>query len=58
MRIAGFFLLLAGCAIVLVAIALLHAGPLVAFILTGLAVELAGLAIVVRSHLILHEDKT
>jgi hypothetical protein len=52
MRPAGFLLLLAGWGLVLSAIALLASpGPRAGFALTGFAVELLGLTLVVRSHL-------
>ena len=51
MRLAGFFLLLAGWAIVLAALVLLPpALPRVAFIVAGAAVEVLGFALVARSH--------
>jgi hypothetical protein len=57
MRLVGFFLLLAGWAIVLAALAVIGSGvPLTAFILSGTGVEILGLALVIRSHLIRHED--
>ncbi len=52
MRLAGFLLLLAGWAIVLAAIALLRALPLMgAFVAAGVGVELLGLVLAARSHL-------
>ncbi len=52
MKVVGFFLLLAGWAIVLAALSVISGGsPLMAFILSGLAVEILGLGLVVRSHL-------
>jgi len=56
MKIAGFFLLLAGWLLVLAALAMLppgvnHAAARNGFILAGLAVELTGLVIVVRMHI-------
>lgn len=51
MKLAGFFLLLAGWAIVLAALALLPpALPRVAFVAAGAAVEVLGFALVARSH--------
>jgi uncharacterized membrane protein YccF (DUF307 family) len=58
MKFVGFFLLLAGWLVVLAAIVLLGS-PLsrAVFVLAGLAVEGLGLTFVIRSHLILREDK-
>jgi len=53
----GFFLLLAGWAIVLAALAVIGSGvPLTTFILSGTGVEILGLALVIRSHLIRHHE--
>jgi hypothetical protein len=57
MKLAGFLLLVAGWAIVVFALALLPAaGPRTAFALAGMAVELLGLALAVRSHLVLEAE--
>lgn len=58
MKLVGFFLLLAGWAIVLAALGVIGSGvPLTAFILSGTGVEILGLVLVIRSHLIRrHED--
>ena len=57
MKLAGFLLLVAGWAIVVSALALLpSAGPRTAFVLAGMAVELLGLALAVRSHLVLEAE--
>ncbi len=57
MKLAGFLLLVAGWAIVVCALALLpSAGPRTAFALAGMAVELLGLALAVRSHLVLEAE--
>lgn len=50
-RIGGFFLVLTGWAIVLCALMLLRHTALTAFTLTGLGVELFGMALVVRTFL-------
>jgi hypothetical protein len=56
-RLAGFLLLVAGWAIVVSAVALLpSAGPRAAFVLAGMAVELLGLALSLRSHLLLEAE--
>jgi hypothetical protein len=53
MKITGFLLLLSGWIIVLAAIALLPSGPSeVSFVLLALGVELLGLTLVFRAHLI------
>lgn len=52
MKFTGILLLLAGWGITLSAIVLLpHAGARSAFMLTGMLVELLGLALVARAHL-------
>ena len=57
MKLAGFLLLVAGWAIVVSALVLLpSAGPRTAFALAGMAVELLGLALAVRSHLVLEAE--
>jgi len=51
MRLAGFFLLLAGWVIVLAALALLPSAMFrVVFVAAGVAVELLGFALLARSH--------
>jgi len=57
MRLLGFFLQIAGWIIVLAAIALLQATAQNAFALAGLCVELLGVTLAVRSHLIPHGEK-
>ena len=53
MKLAGFLLLLAGWGIVLAAVALLKSShPRTAFMLAGMGVEVLGLILVVRSHLV------
>jgi len=57
MKLAGFLLLVAGWAIVVFAVALLpSAEPRVAFVLAGVAVEFLGLALAIRSHLVLEAE--
>jgi hypothetical protein len=52
MKLAGFFLLLAGWAIALAALVVIGSGAaLTAFILTGVCVEILGAVLVIRSHL-------
>jgi hypothetical protein len=54
MKLAGFLLLVAGWAIVVAAVALLPSAlTRVGFVLAGLATELLGFALAVRSHLVL-----
>lgn len=57
MRLLGFFLQITGWIIVLAAIALLQGAPQGAFAFAGLGIELAGVTLVVRSHLIPHGEK-
>lgn len=58
MKAVGFFLLLAGWAIVLAALAVIGSGvPLIAFVCSGTGVEILGLTLVIRSHLGRHEDR-
>jgi hypothetical protein len=57
MRLLGFFLQIAGWIIVLAAIALLQATPQTAFALAGFCVELLGVTLAVRSHVIPHGEK-
>lgn len=57
MKVAGLFLLVAGWAIVVGAVALLpSAGVRVGFVLAGMAVEWFGLALTVRAHLVLQME--
>jgi hypothetical protein len=52
MKLAGFFLLLAGCGLALAAIALLASPlPRTGFVFAGVGVEVLGLVLVARSHL-------
>jgi len=54
MKAAGLLLLVAGWTIVVAAVVLLPpGGARVGFVLAGVAVELFGLALAVRSHLVL-----
>ena len=58
MRLLGFFLQIAGWIIVLAAIALLQAAAAGRLLRSqGLGIELAGVTLVVRSHLIPHGEK-
>lgn len=58
MRLAGFVLLLAGWALVLSALILLRAEvPRTVFALAGMAVEVLGLGLAFRSHLISREGR-
>ena len=57
MRSVGFFFLITGWIIVLSAIALLQGTMQSAFVLAGFSVQLAGLIIVVRAHMIPQGDK-
>ncbi len=58
MKLVGFLLLLAGWVIVLSAIALLASAPQrVVFVLAGIGVEILGLVLAVRSHLVLPGER-
>jgi hypothetical protein len=58
MKLAGFMLLLSGGFIALIAIVMLHtASTRGLFLLAGLAVELAGLILVFRSHAPAKEER-
>ena len=57
MKLGGFLLLLSGWAIVVAALAMLHGGALSAFIVAGLAVEILGLVLFVKSHIPLSEER-
>jgi hypothetical protein len=57
MKLAGLFLLVAGWAIVVGAVALLPSpGGRIGFVLAGMMVELLGLALTVRAHLVLQTE--
>ena len=58
MKLTGFLMLVAGWGIVLASMSLLVSmKPRTTFVLAGLGVEVIGLALVLRSHLVL-EDET
>ena len=57
MRFAGFLFLSSGWLIVLAAVTLLKSTALSGFILTGFAIQLLGLTLVVRTHVIPHGEK-
>ena len=57
MRFAGFLFLSSGWLIVLAAVVLLKSAALAGFVLAGFAMQLLGLTLVVRSHVIPHGDK-
>jgi hypothetical protein len=53
MKLLGFLLLLAGWAIVLTAVVLLPSPvPRAVFVLAGIAVEILGIGLVIRAHLL------
>jgi len=57
-RLVGFLLLLAGWGLVLAALGMLHSdGSRTAFVLAGVAVELLGLVLVGRAHLLSRDEK-
>ena len=58
MKVAGFFLLLAGGGLVLAAVALLASSlPRTGFVLAGVGVEVIGIVLVARSHLLEQGDR-
>ena len=58
MRLVGFLLLVAGWALVLAALGMLKAdASRTAFVLAGVAVELLGLVLLGRAHLLIREEK-
>jgi hypothetical protein len=58
MKLAGFLLLLAGWGIVLSALVLLASAlPRDCFVLAGMGVEVMGLILAVRSHLLLRGER-
>ncbi len=57
-RLVGFLLLLAGWGLVLAAIGMLKSNaPRTTFVLAGVAVELLGLVLLVRAHLLSQDEK-
>jgi hypothetical protein len=58
MKLLGLLLLLSGWAIVFAAVALLaKEGTRMAFVLSGIGVEIIGMVLVARSHLVLQGEK-
>lgn len=58
MRLAGFLLLLSGGVIALIAIVILHSSAARGmFLVAGLAVEIIGLVLVIRSHMPIKEER-
>ena len=52
MKLAGFFLLLAGGGLVIAAVGLLASSPpRISFVLAGVGVEVLGMVLVARAHL-------
>jgi len=57
-KLAGFLLLLAGWGIVLAAVVLLRSAlPRTGFVLAGMGVEVLGLVLVFRSHLVVRGER-
>jgi len=56
-KLVGFFLLLSGWMIVLAAVALLALSARTGFVFAGIGVELVGVVLVTRSHLVLGGEK-
>lgn len=57
MRLAGFLLLLSGWGVVISAVALLGGIARAGFVAAGLGVEALGFVLVVRSHLVLEDER-
>jgi len=58
MKLAGLLSLVAGWVIVVAAVALLpSAGTRVGFVLAGITVEMLGLVLMVRAHLVLQSER-
>ena len=58
MKLAGFLLLLAGWGIILAAVVLLASAlPRTGFVLAGLGVEVLGLILVARAHLVMRGER-
>ncbi len=58
MKFAGFLLLPAGWGIVLSALAMFASAPLrIVFVLAGIAVEVLGLSLAARAHLVVGEER-
>jgi hypothetical protein len=57
MKLGGFLFLLSGWAIVIAAILLLTNAGRAVFVLAGIAVEILGLALVLRSHSVLQGER-
>ena len=58
MKVAGFLLLLAGGGLVLAAVALLTSSlPRTGFVMAGVGVEVLGVVLVARSHLLEQGDR-
>lgn len=57
MKLSGFVLLVSGWVIVIAAVALLVQAARSAFVLAGIGVEMLGLFLVVRSHLLVKGER-
>jgi hypothetical protein len=57
MRLAGFLLLLSGWGVVIAAVALLAGVARAGFVAAGLGVEALGFVLVIRSHLVLEDER-
>jgi hypothetical protein len=56
MRLGGFLLLLSGWSIVVAALMLLHSSALAWFVVAGVAVEILGLTLAAKSHVLVSKD--
>jgi hypothetical protein len=58
LKVAGFFLLLSGWALVVAALALLESAPArTGFVLASIGVEIVGMILIARAHLPVQEDR-
>ena len=56
MKLSGLLLLVSGWAIVVAALLLLHGGAVSAFVVAGFAVELLGLTLFAKAHVLISKD--
>ena len=56
MKLGGLLLLVSGWAIVVAALLLLHGGAVSAFVVAGFAVELLGLTLFAKAHVLISKD--
>ena len=56
MKLGGLLLLVSGWAIVVAALLLLHGGAVSAFVVAGFAVEILGLTLFAKAHVLISKD--